>query len=160
MIPQKNVFFTGGKNCILDLFHFFMDLMLFTVYHVTEIFQRRESGFCRGSITSALLLFHTELLGSWCVTGLVQPPWDPPWGWKKPGLSSFPHFHFSQRRANELSLPQDCCHPGRCRQTENSSLCLSFQNLWHPKSLQLGHQHSAAGDGAGSELPVQRIPNP
>lgn len=40
-----------------------MDLMLFTVYHVTEIFQRKETGFCRGSITSALLLFHTELLG-------------------------------------------------------------------------------------------------
>lgn len=40
-----------------------MDLMLFTVYHITEILLKKESGFSRDSITSAVLLFHTELLG-------------------------------------------------------------------------------------------------
>lgn len=40
-----------------------MDLMLFTVCHVTEIFLKEESGFSRDSAASALLLFHAELLG-------------------------------------------------------------------------------------------------
>lgn len=40
-----------------------MDLMLFTVYHITEIFLKKESGFSRDSVASAVLLFHTEVLG-------------------------------------------------------------------------------------------------
>lgn len=36
-ILQQNTFITGGKSCTCDVCHFFMDLMPFTVHHVTDI---------------------------------------------------------------------------------------------------------------------------
>lgn len=119
-----------------------MDLMLFTVYHITEIFLRKESGFSRDSITSALLLFHAESLGILCVTegpgilhGLEEPrPWL---------ISTFPVW------------PNKSCHSlgaaatlGTAGRWKIHLFVSASKILWCPKSLHLGHQHPAAGDGA------------
>lgn len=87
-----------------------MDLMLFTVYHVTKVFLKKESGFPRDSSTSALLLCHTEALGILvCYTtcaaalGLLH---------RAGKTQAILHFQFSQTRAKELSLPQGCATLG------------------------------------------------
>lgn len=84
--------------------------MLFTVYHVTKIFLKKESGFPRDSSTSALLPSHMRLLGilvcyRTCAAALGLLP-------RAGKTQAIPHLQFSQTRANQLSLPQGCATLG------------------------------------------------
>lgn len=80
-----------------------MDLMLFTVYHVTKIFLKKESGFSRDSSSSAELLSHTEVLGILVCYRIVQCPGNLHRAGK---TQAIPHFHISSSGKQE----QTSCH--------------------------------------------------